>query len=447
MDDGYGSLRILFYAVSILLLAALYGFGAAIQQMNEGDLEKRKEDGDKEAERLLKVMEKPLLFINTVVFATGFFCMVCGVFLLPWMKDELTLAFGIIEEPILLTVCLYGLGAVFLLWPMLLLGVLLPKKLARRHPEAMTVWLSVPVRAVCTLFLPFVGLITVLVEGLLRLFGWKQGQLGDNVTEEEIMSMVNEGHEQGVIEAGEAEMITNIFEYGEKEAEDIMIHRTSIVALSGDLTLKEALDQMLEAHNSRFPVYGEDIDDILGIVHIRDVLACMRRCPGDKPIREVEGLLREPLCIPEVRNIDQLFSEMQSTKNHMVIVVDEYGQTAGLITMEDILEEIVGNIWDEYDDEEQLIMKSGDGSYTMSGMAPLEDVAEALGISFEEEEEEDIDTVNGFLISRLDRIPKEEEKPVIIYCGYRFQVDKMDNNRIRSVFVRKCEGDEECQQS
>ena len=183
---------------------------------------------------------------------------------------------------------------------------------------------------------------------------WRyQKSKAENVTEEDIKTMVNEGHEQGVLESSEAEMISNIFEFDDKEAGDIMTHRKNIVALDGSMTVREASRFVLkEASNSRFPVYGEDLDDIIGTVHIRDVLVHAEN-PGEAQtaLRLVPGMLRSAHFIPETRNINSLFKEMQSQKIHMEIVIDEYGQTAGLVTMEDILEEIVGNILDEYDED------------------------------------------------------------------------------------------------
>lgn len=259
----------------------------------------------------------------------------------------------------------------------------------------------------------------------------------ENVTEEDIMTMVNEGHEQGVLKAGEAKMITNIFELDDKEAGDIMTHRKNITALDGSMPLHEAARFVLkEGNNSRYPVYGKDLDDIIGTLHMRDVLVhAENEQESGMEIGKVPGLLREAHFIPETRNISSLFKEMQSGKIHMEIVIDEYGQTAGLVTMEDILEEIVGNIMDEYDVDEEFIVQSGDG-LLMSGMTPLEDAQEALGITFPEEDLDTYDTINGLLISRLDRIPQEGEQPEVRYLGLLFEVVKVENKMIHSVRVK-----------
>ncbi len=255
----------------------------------------------------------------------------------------------------------------------------------------------------------------------------------EDVTEEEIISMVNEGHEQGVLLESEAEMIHNIFEFDEKEAKDIMTHRKNIVALDGNDTFLDALSFIVENRFSRFPVYIDDIDNIIGVLHIKEALLnSQKQEVMQLPIKDIDGLIREVDFIPETRKINVLFQEMQMEKSHMVIVVDEYGQTAGLVAMEDILEEIVGNIFDEHDEEKHFIEKQADGSYRMNGMAPLEEVAEALGIQMNTE---DYDTLNGFLISLIDKIPGDNEVFEVSYEGWLFQVKEVEDKIIKTVHV------------
>lgn len=224
-----------------------------------------------------------------------------------------------------------------------------------------------------------------------------------------------------------------------------MTHRKNVVALDGSITLREAITFILtEGNNSRYPVYEKDVDDIVGILHLKDaVIYSEQEEYREQRIGEIPGLLREAHFIPETRNINSLFKEMQSRKVHMEIVVDEYGQTAGIVTMEDILEEIVGNIMDEYDEEENFIVSSEDGAYLMNGMTPLEDVGDALGIEFEEEEYDAYDTVNGFLISKLDRIPQEDEHSEVEYQGYVFKILKVENKMIHTIRVTKLPEDGE----
>lgn len=291
------------------------------------------------------------------------------------------------------------------------------------------------------LIMPYRYLVTSVGKWLAGLFGVMTESDVEDVTEEEIISMVNEGHEQGVLQASEAEMITNIFELGDKEAKDIMTHRKNILAVDGAETLENAVRFMLEEKNSRYPVYEENIDNIIGVIHIKDAL---RRYEDEAqrqiPIKDFQDMLMEARFIPETRNIDTLFKTMQSEKIHMVIVVDEYGQTEGLIAMEDILEEIVGNIMDEYDEEEEHIKENADNTYVMEGITTLEEVEDLLEIQFEEE---DFDTLNGFLIEKLGRIPEDDEQFETDYGGYHFKILAVENKMITSVLVTKSAQDEQ----
>ena len=254
------------------------------------------------------------------------------------------------------------------------------------------------------------------------------------VTEEEIISMVNEGQETGVLHASEVEMIQNIFEFTDKEAKDIMTHRSNICALDGTMDLQHALDRVLCEPYSRFPVFLDDIDNIIGILHIKEIMAFSRKEDYlSWQIKDIEGLFSKSEFIPETRKISDLFQKMQAKKAHMVIVVDEYGQTSGLVALEDILEEIVGNIFDEHDKERQLITKQPDGSFLMHGMASFDDVMDLLEL----EAQEEYDTLNGFLTSLIDRIPADGETFSIAYEGYQFQVTKVAHKMIQEVLVSK----------
>lgn len=255
--------------------------------------------------------------------------------------------------------------------------------------------------------------------------------------EEDILTMVSEGQEKGTIEDDEAKMISNIFALNDKEAGDIMTHRSQIAGMEAGMTLKEALDYMLDSTNSRFPVYEENIDHITGILFLKDAFRMNRIAANRKmAIRDIPDLLRSALFVTETKKIDVLFQEMQQKKMQMAIIIDEYGQTAGLVTMEDILEEIVGNILDEYDEEESHIQKRGKDEYVIDGMSELKELEERFGIDFEEDE---FDTLNGFMISKMDKIPEENEKFSVMVGDYQFQILKVENRRIEKVLVVKQE--------
>ena len=232
-----------------------------------------------------------------------------------------------------------------------------------------------------------------------------------------------------------AALIRNIFRYMDKDAKDIMTHRKNIIAIDGKETLEDALKFMLDENFSRFPIYKEDIDEIVGFLHLRDAMECyLAREQRKIPVSELGDYIRAVTFIPETKSIDTLFREMQVSHNHVAIVLDEYGQTSGLVTMEDILEELVGNILDEHDVEEKMITRLVTGNYLVNGFAELEDLEDYLGIQFDKE---NYGTLNGFLIDQLERIPSQDEHCVVEYEGYRFTVLLVDNNTIRRVKIEK----------
>lgn len=441
MDDGYLPLSILILLGFILVDALLYGFGAALQNMNINNLEKAAEEGSDRAGKILALIDRPAEFINTVQAVTNLIGIVTGAYVLQQFGGLFQLLAGMVPESrgrLVFAVC-FILAAAALTAVLISFGIIIPKKLGAKHPESWGYGVYPAVKVIVTVLKPFTFLISGLSALVLKPIGIDVNSPDDNVTEEDIMLMVTEGHEQGVVEADEAEMITNIFEMNDTVAGEIMTHRKNIAALDVTMTLDEAVTFILtKAKNSRFPVYEKDIDDIVGILHMRDALNWAEKEENRAlPLGELPGLLREAHFIPETRHIDTLFKEMQSQKIHMEIVVDEYGQTAGIVTMEDILEEIVGNILDEYDEEEELISLRDDGSVLFDGLTHLEDVAEALHIEFDEEECENYDTLNGFLISKLDRIPMEGEQPEVEYKGYLFRVLSVENKILREVTAVK----------
>jgi len=445
MDDGYWSFRLILFLVFILLEAAFYGFGAAIQNLNQGNLEKELERGNEKARKLFGMASQPSRLVNSTQIITNVVGMVLGAYMLEQWSGKVEMAVG--QGGFLLKgISLLLVGTVMMAC-LISFGIIIPRRCAARNPEKWAYTLLPFITAAVVPLIPFILIVRGISMTVLKMFGIDMNARDDSVTEEEIVSMVNEGHEQGVLEAGEAEMITNIFQLNDKEARDIMTHRTSVVSIDASQTLGDSIRFILkEGKNSRYPVCEKDVDDIIGVLHMKDAVIYGENPRWkDQPVGKIPGLLRKAHFIPETRNIDSLFREMQSQKIHMEIVVDEYGQTAGIVTMEDILEEIVGNILDEYDAEEEFITALEDG-FVLNGRTPLEEAGKALGIEFTEEERDSYDTINGFLISRLDRIPTEEEKPEVEYGGYLFRIVRVENkmiSQIKAVAVEKeDEGDE-----
>ncbi len=266
----------------------------------------------------------------------------------------------------------------------------------------------------------------------------KKKSSGADITEKEIRMMVDAGKDSGNIDGSEREMINNIFELSNTSVGEIATHRTDIVAIPLTADLNMIREVINEEKYSRIPVYDENIDNIVGIFHVKDVVKYILVNPDktEPPAFSLQDILMQPYFVPFSKKTDELFREMQKEKLHMVIVIDEYGGTAGLVTMEDIMEEIVGNIFDEYDqEEEEDISQVSEDQFIINGTTDLSDVEELLGITFEDDE--DYDTLGGYLIGRLGRIPEEGEKPEIAVENFCFRIEGIEEKRIDKVYVSR----------
>lgn len=426
MVDGHTYAGLALFVFFLVIDAILYAFSTALTNLNDSEVDKKAQEGSKKAIRLKKLIDDPTRFSDTldiVVFITN---LVAGGYILGTIRKN-------IEKYVNINAWVIFALAAGMFVILIVFGVIIPKKCGRRSPNKIAYRLSGPVVAIIVVLFPITCVVTFVSHFVLRLCGIDPCEQPENVTEEEIITMVNEGQEQGVLEASEAEMIANIFELGDKTAGDIMTHRSSIVALDCHMTLEEVIQQQSGGSYSRFPVYDGDIDNIVGTLHIRDALIMYRNMNArKKEIVKLRSLLREPFFVPESQDIDDVLRKMQAEKVHMGIVVDEYGQTAGVISMEDIIEEIVGNIMDEYDVEEQGIKHNADDSYVVDGLIELTDLNKLLGTNIVSP---DYETLNGYLISRLDRIPNDDETDEIDTDGLHFKILEVSQNVIRKVEI------------
>lgn len=380
---------------------------AALDSLNETTIRKKAKEGSKKEKLMLRFIEKADGYIDVLE--------------LMLMGTGITI--GISHSIVWIPVLWYAA---------LLLGNVLPRKLMRRNPESISyscVYITWMITCVLT---PVKWLLDGSVTVILFLLRINPKELEENVTEEEIISIVNEGHEQGLLEESEVEMISNIIEFDEKEVRDIMTHRRKIIGINTDMAIDEAINHMLYEGFSRYPLYEEDINNIVGILHLKDLMKYYMS-EKDRSI-SLKSVAREPYFVPDTQSIDMLFRDMQAKKIHMAVAIDEYGQTVGIVAMEDVLEEIVGNIQDEYDVEEKLIVKQGDGRYLMNGLASLEEIEEELNIEIDAD---DYDTLNGLLVSLLGHIPDEKERVNISFQGYCFHVLDVRDKMIRYVRVTK----------
>lgn len=407
---------ILAVAILFVLTVIVYLYSSAVQSINENELEEIKEKNEKTYQKVDKIINDPARFINTVQEVSVLITLITGI------------CIGFRINKVLLRIGMAVLWVIILL----VFGIIIPKKLGSRHSKGISLKLTNITYMMTVVLMPVTFCVSKIADMILKISGIDPNEPEENVTEEDIISVINEGHVQGVLLASEAEMINNIVEFGDKEAKDIMTHRTAMVCVDGEMLLCDAAEYILGLNNSRFPVYIENIDNIIGIVNFRDIMSEAQREVNDmKKISDIPGLVRKASFVPETKKINVLFKTMQSEKIHMAIVVDEYGQTSGIVAMEDILEEIVGNILDEYDEEDVNIVRREDGAYVVKGSTPLEEIEEKLHIKFDE----DCETINGYLVSKFERILENDERPEIVIDNVKYKVLSVKNRMISVVLI------------
>ncbi|MGI5960266.1 MAG: hemolysin family protein [Massiliimalia sp.] len=311
---------------------------------------------------------------------------------------------------------------------------MLPRRIFSVHPEQTILNLYGFIRVISYLFRPLVFLIVHLSNGISRIFGYSGKGFEEEVTEEEIRSLVDEGEEKGVIEREEREMINNIFDFDDCTAADLMTHRTDVVAVDITAPISDVVYYAINRGFSRIPVYEDDIDNIKGVIYVKDLL-CLVGCKSMEDFK-LSDFIRNTIYVPEAKSCSDLFRLFKLNKVHMAVVVDDYGGTSGIITMEDLLEAIVGNIQDEYDNEQEEIIKLSDTTYLLDGAVQLDDAGELFQADWEEEAD-DYGTVGGLITELLGRIPEENETPTVEYKGVRFSVVVVEDHRIRKVKAEK----------
>ncbi len=431
--DPWGPL--LLQLVLILINGWFAATEVAILSLNELKLRADAEEGDKVAEKLLKLSEAPNKFLSTIQVCITLAGFLGSAFAAESFSDPLAQAIlnaGAKIDPALLdALCVVGITLVLAFFT-LVLGELTPKRIAMHDPEKMA-RMGLGIISFCSeLFRPVVWLLSVSTNGLLRLLGIDPNAEEEEVTEEDIRALVDMGEESGAIEEAEKEMIENIFEFNNLTAENVMTHRTDVTAIWVDEEWDVILQTIRETGLSRFPVYNEDMDDIIGTLNTRVFLLNMQT---EHP-RTMREMIREAYFVPSSVQADQLFRNMQMKKIHMAIVIDEYGGMSGIVTMEDLLEEIVGNIYDEFDPlAEAEITRVDDETWRISGQAALGDVADALGVELPLNE--DYDTLGGLIFSQFTLIPEDGSHPEVDCHGLHIVVDKIEDHRIESALVTK----------
>ncbi len=435
---------LLIIAVLIVISALVTAAETIVKNINEGNLKKRVDEGEIKSKKVLRIINAKAMYSNAADLLLISIHLIIGILfsfsqyniIWEFICNRITKTENSIINTFLMIVVIS-----FVIYLMVLIGILLPKRLCKKNADKNAYRFGGLIFGIIIILTPVLWVLDKNASCFLRFLGIKPEDYEDNVTEEEIISILNEGQEQGLLEAEEAEMITNIFDFDDTNVRDIMTHRKKMVAIPSSYTVEEALRFMISENYSRFPVYQNDIDDIIGVLHLKDVVSCYMN--PKKKQDSIVLIASEPLFVPDTQSIGLLLHDMQLKKVHLAIVIDEYGQTDGLVTLEDILEEIVGDIQDEYDHEDIQIFDQGDNSYLIMGETALEDIIDVIPIPMEEDVLSDYDTLNGLLISKLDRIPIDGETACVIYAGYQFEILDIQNKMIHMVKVSKLESEEE----
>ncbi|HPT91182.1 MAG TPA: hemolysin family protein [Acetivibrio sp.] len=425
----------------LILLIVLNGFFAASEialiSLNDNKLRFMSNDRNKKKIELLKkLLSEPGRFLATIQIGITLGSMLSSAFASESFSDRLV---GLIKltgipvpDAVLKSISVIVISMI-LSYFSLVIGELVPKRIAMKKEEDISLFAVRPLYILSVATLPVVKFLNASTNVIVRLFGIDPNQDEEEVTEEEIRMMVDVGEEKGAIQENEKEMINNIFDFDNKTAMDIMTHRTDIVALPIDAGLKEVINVINEEKYTRIPVYEGSIDNIIGILHAKDIIKFID-CDQSREDFDLRKLIRNPYNVPWSKRTDELFSELQKNKNHMAIIIDEYGGTAGIVTMEDLVEEIVGNILDEYDEEEKELEKLDDNTYIASGSVGLDVVKDQFDAPLPIEE---YDTLSGFVISQLGRIPEHEEKPEIEFSGLIFKVMEISEKKIEKIKICK----------
>ncbi|EES47731.1 HlyC/CorC family transporter [Clostridium botulinum] len=419
--------------ILIVILTLLNAFFAsaemAIVSLNKNKIKILAEEGDKKAIILLKLMEEPTKFLSTIqvgITLAGFFNSASAA---TGISEDLARYLSGLNVPYSNKIALI-IVTIVISYITLVFGELFPKRIALKKSEAIAMFSVRPVLYVSKITAPFIKLLSASTNILVSLAGLDKEGLDEKVSKEEIKSLVEVGQEHGVINETEKEMINSIFEFDDKLADEVMTPRTEVYLINIDKPLEEYLDELLEEKYSRVPVYEEDIDNIIGILYMKDFILEARKHEFENVnIREI---LHPPYFVPETKNIDDLFNELKSSKKHMAILIDEYGGFSGIVTIEDLVEEVMGNIDDEYDEEECFVQKIDSNTFIVNGLMPIDDLNDYLHIQLVSDE---CDTISGFLINIMGKIPNNIEEKVIEYENIIFKIESVKEKRIEKIKI------------
>lgn len=431
MDNGPSSilLELLLILVLVLINAFFAASEMAIVSLNKNKVNHLAEEGNVKAKYLLKLLNEPSKFLATIqvgITLAGFLASASAATNISKHLSNVLNKFSIPGSDEISVVVI----TVLLSYVTLVFGELFPKRIALQKSEQIAMFAIRPILFVSKITSPFVKMLTASTNILVKIFGMNLDNLEEKVSEEEIRSMIKVGEENGVINEIEKDMIDSIFKFDDTLAKEIMTPRINVFALELDTPIDELLNQISEEQYSRIPIYENDIDNIIGVLYMKDLFIQLKNKDIDNI--NIKTLLRPAHFVPETKNIDALFRELQSTNNHMAILIDEYGGFSGIVTIEDLIEEIMGNIFDEYDENTDYIKKIDSNTYLINGLIPIDEVNESLNINLPSD---DIDTIGGFVVTLLGTIPKDDDDSTIEYDNLKFKIEKVNEKRIEELKV------------
>ena len=431
-------MQIFIIIVLILLNAFFAATEIAFISINDAKIEKQAKEGNKKAKQIKKMLKEPSKFLATIQIGITLAGFLSSAFAAESFSDELA--------PILQNLIPLGLSTwksisiiiitMILSYFSLVFGELVPKRLAMKNSEKIAFATIGIIKVISIITAPFIKLLTSSTNGISKIFGVTETD-EETVTEEEIRMMVDVGEENGSIEEEEKDMINKVFEFNDKVASEIMIPRTEVFALEMNMSIAEIIEELSEnLRYSKIPVYDEKIDNIKGVIYIKDILVSIKN-----KNTKIKSLVKEAYFVSETKPINELFSELKKDKKQIAIVIDEYGGTSGIVTIEDILEELVGEIYDEYDEVEKNIKKIDKNTFLITGNIALYELEDALNVTIEQG---DYDTLSGYLVDKLGRIPTDKDKGVMIETDkINYKIEMVKNKQIIKVKACKTEGIED----
>jgi len=411
--DPDSSLTMIIFLFLILLSALFTAAETALATINKYKLRNLANELNPKAALVARLIESPGKLFNTILIADTLANIIAVVIGASFAIQLWGRTWGLLGAVIVLTLIVA------------ILGEILPRTVASQQPEKVILSLIHFIYAVMIILYPLVLFLNMISRLLARLLGVEQPLLHNDITEQEIISMMAAGQEGGVIQQEETTMIHGVFEFTDTVVRDVMVPRPDIVAVAQDIPLTELVKVMKEEQFSRIPVYQDNIDNILGVIHIKDIMEALLE---EKKGFQLLDYLRQPFFVPETKKVNELFKAMQKEKTHMAVVLDEYGSTAGLVTLEDLIEEIMGDIQDEHDSEEPELLNVDANTVEISGSMRIDELNEELGLELECEEAE---TVGGLVFSELDRVPVEGDQ--VILDNLELTVMEMEGHRIEKI--------------